>query len=135
MLISNSHLLALAINHWIGIIRPLHYAATMTRRTAWLVILGSWICPILLMFAYFSSRSGVGFLSEGCQNWEFLQLRTFRAIFASLFFVPLLLMILIYFHIFTIVRANQSNRIRYQVIPILTSLIFEKMFLRLPALP
>jgi len=115
VLVTVSHLLALGINHWIGIIRPLQYAATMTRRTAWIVIILSWTCPIIMLFIYFSSMQGKGYLSSQCRNQDFLRHRAFRAFFASCFFAPLLLMILIYLHIFLIVRNHHSRRLRYQV--------------------
>lgn len=110
-----SHLLVLAINHWIGIVRPLHYAATMTRRTATIVIILSWIWPILLIFLYFSSINGQGFRSTHCENWRFMEQLKFRVLFASFFFPPLIVMSFIYLHIFLIVKRHQVQRLRYQV--------------------
>ena len=115
ILITVKHLLALGINHWIGIVRPLHYAATMTRRTAWLVIVISWASPVLLLFAYFSVHPGQGFLIEDCRIVSIFNEKTFRAIFASLFFAPLLVMSMIYLHIFLIVKSTHQHRLRYQV--------------------
>ncbi|CAG7838616.1 unnamed protein product [Allacma fusca] len=107
------HLLALGINHWIGIIRPLHYAAIMTRRAAWVVILLSWFCPMFLIFLYFSIPHR-GFLSEKCETTEFLEEFPWRAVYVSSFFVPLLVMSLIYLHIYVIVKKHNQYRLRYQ---------------------
>ncbi|CAL8107367.1 unnamed protein product [Orchesella dallaii] len=114
VLVTVSHLLALAMNHWIGIVRPLHYAATMTRRTAWIVIIFSWICPITVILIYFSSVYGEGFQSQGCKKYDFLTKRAYRTFFASCFFAPLILMSFIYIHIFIIVRNHHTHRQRYQ---------------------
>jgi melanocortin 2 receptor len=40
----------------------------------------------------------------------------FRAVFSVLFFAPLLLMFVIYMHIFSIVRRHQVNRLRFSQI-------------------
>ncbi|PNF33464.1 hypothetical protein B7P43_G03013 [Cryptotermes secundus] len=40
----------------------------------------------------------------------------FRAVFSVLFFAPLLLMLIIYMHIFSIVRRHQVNRLRFSQI-------------------
>ena len=55
------HLLALAINHYIGIMRPLHYAAIMTKRTVSVCIIAMWISPNILIFTYFSCNENQGF--------------------------------------------------------------------------
>lgn len=128
VLVTVCHLLALGINHWIGIARPLHYAATMTRRTAWIVILVSWSCPIIMLFIYYSSIPGKGFQSEGCEDSPFIKRKTYRIFFATCFFVPLFLLCLIYVHIFLIVRSHQSNRLRYQVKK-KVNWIYDKIFL------
>ncbi|XP_035701614.1 uncharacterized protein LOC118433617 isoform X2 [Folsomia candida] len=114
VLVTVCHLLALGVNHWIGIARPLHYASTMTRRTAWIVIILSWSCPILMLLVYYSSISNQGYLSPDCSNNHFMKRWTYRVFYASCFFAPLFLLSLIYIHIFLIVRSHQTNRLRYQ---------------------
>ena len=113
-MVAATHLMALAINHWIGIVRPLQYEATMTRGTALRVIVISWIAPILIILLYFASIEGQGFQSPNCVNFNFvLQFLTFRIIFASFFFALLAIMIFIYWHIFIIVRSHIHYRKQY----------------------
>ena len=113
VVVAATHLMALAINHWIGIVRPLQYEATMTRGTAFRVIVISWVSPILILLLYFSSVQGQGFQSPNCRNCDFMQKLTFRVIFASFFFAPLAIMIFIYWHIFIIVRSHIHYRKQY----------------------
>ena len=117
VLVAVAHLLALAINHWLGIVKPLQYESTMTRWTALRVCIISWICPMFLYLLYFSSLPDQGFQSVDCVNHEFLAKKIFRGIFASFFFTPLILMTLIYSHIFIIVRNHLHYRLKYQVRP------------------
>lgn len=55
------HLLALSINHYIGIIRPLHYAAIMTKRTVTICIAAMWIGPNVAILTSFSIIADQGF--------------------------------------------------------------------------
>ena len=55
------HLLALAINHYIGIVRPLHYAAIMTKRTVTICIIAMWILPNVAILTSFSTVENQGF--------------------------------------------------------------------------
>lgn len=102
------HLLALAVNHYIGILRPLHYAATVTRRTVWLATAFMWLLPLALFLIYFSSVPGQGFQSATCTS-EFILWSTFRFTLSLLFFLPLVLMSFIYAHIFILVRRHQQG--------------------------
>ncbi|CAN8019640.1 unnamed protein product [Ixodes persulcatus] len=102
------HLLALAINHYIGILRPLHYAATVTRRTVWLATAAMWMLPLAFFLVYFSSVPGQGFQSPDC-SYEFILWSTFRVTLSLLFFLPLVLMCAIYAHIFILVRRHQQG--------------------------
>lgn len=61
------NLLALSFNHYLGILRPLHYASTVTRRSAYIGIVLLWAVPLMLFFTYFSSVPGQGFQSTDCQ--------------------------------------------------------------------
>ncbi|XP_057376999.1 5-hydroxytryptamine receptor 1B-like [Daphnia carinata] len=103
------HLLALAVNHYIGIARPLHYAAIMTKRAASVCMAVLWIVPNAALFAYFSSIENQGFQSQRCKT-DFIGELRFRGQYASFFFAPLFFMILIYGHIFIIIRRHQANR-------------------------
>ncbi|XP_077553385.1 adenosine receptor A3-like [Haemaphysalis longicornis] len=100
------HLLALAVNHYIGILRPLHYAATVTRRTVWLSTAAMWLLPLFFFLLYFSSVPGQGFQTVNCR-YDFILWSTFRVTLSGLFFVPLVLMCFIYTHIFILVRRHQ----------------------------
>jgi len=110
---SVAHLTALAINHYIGILRPLHYASTMTPRTTSILISLLWIVPIAFFFGYFSAMEDMGFRSPKCA-YTFILYKKFRFIFSSMFFAPLGVMGVIYCHIFVIVRRHQASRRRFQ---------------------
>ncbi|XP_067004292.2 glucose-dependent insulinotropic receptor [Anabrus simplex] len=103
------HLLALAGNHYLGILRPLHYASIMTHRMTTLCIALLWLFPLVFIFSYFSLLDQQGFTSPNCAN-DFLGYSKFRVVFATLFFVPFLVMLVVYSHIFIIVRRHQSAR-------------------------
>ncbi|GIX88195.1 g_PROTEIN_RECEP_F1_2 domain-containing protein [Caerostris extrusa] len=53
MVVAVFHLLALAINHFIGILRPLHYASTVTRGTVAWAIACMWIVPSRILSSIF----------------------------------------------------------------------------------
>ena len=55
------HLLALAINHYIGIVRPLHYVSCMTERTVSVLIAIMWVAPNIALVATFSMFHQQGF--------------------------------------------------------------------------
>uniref|UniRef100_T1IW61 G-protein coupled receptors family 1 profile domain-containing protein n=1 Tax=Strigamia maritima TaxID=126957 RepID=T1IW61_STRMM len=114
MVSSVLHLLALAINHYIGILRPLHYASTMTRRTTMLCIVIMWTVPLLFYFIYFSSLTASAYQSIYCTNFNFFGEFPFRIVTSVLFFVPLLLMAIVYAHIFVLVRQHQKGILQNQ---------------------
>ncbi|CAM1292201.1 Uncharacterised protein g357 [Pycnogonum litorale] len=128
-IISVLHLLALAINHYVGILRPLHYASVVTRRKAFVVIAFIWILPFLYVFSYFSSISDQGFRSTDCMRYDFLTFRTFRIVFSLIFFLPLFVMAFIYCHIFFIIRRHhdeagqKDNHLKKNVKAIVTTLL------------
>ncbi|XP_063244833.1 trace amine-associated receptor 3-like [Bacillus rossius redtenbacheri] len=107
------HLLALAGNHYLGIRRPLHYASIMTHANTTACIVLLWLLPTLFFFAYFSSVPGEAFQSRYCEDHSFITYRKFRVVFSSLFFTPLAVMLVIYAHIFAIVRRHQAHRLRF----------------------
>ncbi|CAL1293408.1 unnamed protein product [Larinioides sclopetarius] len=103
------HLLALAVNHYIGILRPLHYAATVTRRAAISAIAGMWVMPVVFFLSYFSLVPKDGFQSQYCARYDFLLRIPFRVTTSVLFFVPLVLMCGMYTHMFILVRKHQRG--------------------------
>ncbi|GBM70006.1 hypothetical protein AVEN_155711-1 [Araneus ventricosus] len=103
------HLLALAVNHYIGILRPLHYAATVTRRAAISAIVGMWVMPVVFFLSYFSLVPNDGFQSQYCSRVDFLLHIPFRVTTSVLFFVPLVLMCGMYTHMFILVRKHQRG--------------------------
>ncbi|PSN54542.1 hypothetical protein C0J52_07093 [Blattella germanica] len=116
VIITVAHLLTLAFNHYLGILKPLHYLSIMTHRNTTACISLLWILPITFFIVYFSSVEGEGFQSQYCLEYGFIQRLKFRSMFSVLFFVPLGLMIFIYLHIFIIVREHQVNRERWSQI-------------------
>ncbi|XP_037081108.1 melanocyte-stimulating hormone receptor-like [Pollicipes pollicipes] len=107
-----AHLLALALNHYVGILRPLHYARLITRGRVLTCIVLLWLVPIAFFFLYFLAAGG--FRPAGECSFVFLHYSTFRRVVASLFFVPLGCMFFTYSHIFVIIRQHQKGILRYQ---------------------
>jgi len=66
VIVSVAHLLALACNHYLGILRPLHYLCIMTHRNTTTCIVLLWVVPIAYFVVYFASVDGEGFQSENC---------------------------------------------------------------------
>ncbi|XP_071540154.1 uncharacterized protein [Panulirus ornatus] len=106
------HLLVVALNHYIGIIRPLHYAAIVTSTTLKAILAVLWLSPLVGMFVAFSSIPGQGFQSFGCRTNYFYECGvTFRLVWTSIFFGPTLVIIVVYCHIFHLL----NNRSLYLV--------------------
>lgn len=61
------HLIMLAFNHYIGILRPLHYPATVTHRTVTVFMVFLWTLPPSFLFAYFNMIPCQAFQSPQCQ--------------------------------------------------------------------
>ncbi|CAL1287554.1 unnamed protein product [Larinioides sclopetarius] len=114
MVVAVFHLLALAINHYIGILRPLHYAATVTRGTVAWAITCMWIFPVVFFLAYFSLVPDDGFRSSYCSTYDFLLRIPFRLTVSTLFFVPLILMSVMYIHMFVMVKRHQLGVLQLQ---------------------
>ena len=70
IIITVAHLLTLACNHYLGILRPLHYLSIMTHRNTTICIIFLWVLPIMYFLVYFSSIEDQGFQSEYCQKYE-----------------------------------------------------------------
>lgn len=109
MISSVLHLLGLAINHYIGIANPLHYQSIVTRRvTLWTIAL-TWILPLAFNMIYFSLVKDEGYQRPTCDSFIFLLSRTYRIIIASMFFLPLVAMVIIYVHILVIIRHHRKG--------------------------
>ena len=106
--VSALHLLALAINHYVGILRPLHYASTVTRRRLTLVIIALWVVPFIVYLFLFLDRPENNFYLLNC-GYEFMTQMPFRLTVSSLFCVPLIIMTVLYIHIFITVKRNHSG--------------------------
>lgn len=115
--ISVLHLLALAINHYLGIVRPLHYASMVTKRMAIFVIAIVWTLPCFYTIIYFSSVPGQGFQSSSCTPYRFLGENPFRMLYSFIIFIPLVPMCFMYTHIFIIVKRHQQGLSRYSSDP------------------
>ncbi|XP_050542375.1 trace amine-associated receptor 3-like isoform X2 [Daktulosphaira vitifoliae] len=107
------HLLLLAFNHYIGILRPLHYSATVTHGTLSLFMIFLWIAPPSFLLTYFNMIPCQAFQSHHC-SYDFLLESKFRSAFTAVLFGSLLTMGFIYYHIFTIVKRHQANRLLYK---------------------
>ncbi|XP_011315081.1 G-protein coupled receptor 12 isoform X1 [Fopius arisanus] len=113
VIITLGHLVTLAINHYLGILKPLHYLSIMTHRMTTCLTILLWTLPLCFFMAYFNLIENEGFQSPGCKNITFLLKKNFRVMFGSLFFGPFVLMVCIYAHIFHIVRKHQASRLRF----------------------
>lgn len=72
VIVTVAHLLALACNHYLGILRPLHYLSIMTHRNTTTCIVLLWILPISYFVVYFSTVDGQGFQSQNCTAIEWV---------------------------------------------------------------
>ncbi|XP_022704223.1 melanocortin receptor 3-like isoform X2 [Varroa jacobsoni] len=102
------HLLALAINHYVGILRPLHYASTITRRRLTLVIVALWVIPFVTYALIILNHPENDFRHLHC-NYEFMTHLPYRVTVSSLFFAPLVIMTILYIHIFITVKRNHNS--------------------------
>ncbi|CAN7942853.1 unnamed protein product [Ixodes pacificus] len=113
LLASAFHLLAMAVNHYVGILRPLHYAAMVTRRCSELAILVLWIVPVFVLFAYFAAVPGEGFQSPNCADVGFIRRRAFSLTLSALFALPLIFITIIYSHIFVVIQRHRAGLVSF----------------------
>ncbi|XP_066581685.1 adenosine receptor A3-like [Prorops nasuta] len=113
VIVTVSHLMALAVNHYIGILKPLQYLSIMTHRSTTFLIILLWLFPLTFFVVYFSLIENEGFRSKECKINTFLYFKKFRIIFSCFFFGPLFIMACIYVHIFRIVKKHQALRLRF----------------------
>ncbi|KAK3912747.1 Alpha-2C adrenergic receptor [Frankliniella fusca] len=112
VLVTMLHLLALASNHYLGALRPLHSHV----RHAYLCVglAAIWILPEATLFAYFASFEDDGFRAPGNCGYQFLTHYNFHITFSLFFFFVLMIMICIYVHIYVIVQRHERNRHRFR---------------------
>lgn len=99
LVVTVAHLFALSGNHYLGILKPLHYHSSMinTRKVTITIIL-LWICPIVFVICCP--------LFVGLE--DFISKFPYRLMFASMFFIPLIIMSFFYVHILIRVRKQQK---------------------------
>ncbi|XP_018577273.1 octopamine receptor beta-2R-like [Anoplophora glabripennis] len=106
------HLLALSLNHYIGIMKPLHYNSIVTKRKVSTVIALLWICPVVLLVILCTIESK-GALFENIQNntssGQIFTTFLARMSYGTLFFCPIVLMVFCYTHILITVRNQQQK--------------------------
>ncbi|XP_050432467.1 trace amine-associated receptor 4-like [Adelges cooleyi] len=107
------HLLFLAFNHYIGILRPLHYSATVTHGMVTIFIFFLWTLPPSFLLAYFNMIPCQAFQTPQCA-YGFLLESKFRSAFTVVLFGALLTMGIIYYHILIIVKKHQATRLQYK---------------------
>ncbi|KAJ1524966.1 hypothetical protein ONE63_009819 [Megalurothrips usitatus] len=112
VLVTMLHLLALASNHYLGALRPLHSHV----RHVYLVVglAAIWIVPEATLFAYFASFEDDGFRAPKNCGYRFLTHYDFHITFSLVFFFVLVLMVCIYVHIYIIVQRHERNRHRFR---------------------
>nr|CAH7740386.1 unnamed protein product [Callosobruchus chinensis] len=106
------HLLALSLNHYIGILKPLHYNVIVTKRKVTTVIGFLWLLPLLLVLIL-STVENHGLLLKNIINntcnEEIFTTFISRLSYSMLFFLPIVLMIFCYGHILVAVRKQQNK--------------------------
>ncbi|KAG8280981.1 hypothetical protein J6590_068549 [Homalodisca vitripennis] len=102
------HLLALAGNHYLGILQPLKYPVYMTRSTVRTIALLLWTIPSVLLIIDIFIVEGSAYNS--CSHL-FLRRAKFRTTFALLFFTTLGVMLFIYCHIYILVDKHHKKPI------------------------
>ncbi|XP_065161166.1 trace amine-associated receptor 4-like [Atheta coriaria] len=107
IIITVFHLLALSINHWLGILKPLHYTTIVTSKKITIVTVMLWVVPIAFFMTYFLTERNFWQTCPITDN-SFDKVK-FRIVFISFFVVPLIMMIYFYSHILYIVRRQQRT--------------------------
>lgn len=111
MVCSALHFMVLAINHFMGITKPLHYASRMTRATAYLCIAIMWILPGIIFVGIFALVPDESYRSPKgkCEIDEFAHRFWFRGFVSGLFFTPLIVMSVVYFLVFLEIGKHQKR--------------------------
>lgn len=120
MITSIFHLLALASNHYVTILKPLKYYSTVTADVIVPVVLSMWLLPPAGFLLYFSLLPGQAFRSDYCRGIGFLIQFKFRLFVAATIFIPLVIMMFLYAHILLLIiksRRRQSLGFRRASLP------------------
>lgn len=107
VIITVFHLLALSINHYLGILRPLRYMSLIKTKKTTISVISLWIFPVLFIKLCFLTLSDSDFWTEGCKD-SFLYYFHFRLLFSLIFFIPFILMGFCYIHILITVKQQQK---------------------------
>lgn len=115
ILVTVTHLLALSLNHYIGILKPLHYNSIVTRRKVTAVTIVLWIFPTVFVIFLFTSQAEESYWNDIFANetemdnkTTFIDTFQFRMSYSAYFIVSLFMMALCYIHILIIVRKQQN---------------------------
>ncbi|XP_066907589.1 melanocortin receptor 4-like [Halyomorpha halys] len=112
------HLLFLALNHYCGIKKPLQYhqryhPICCKYYSICIISIALWIIPSAAIIAYFSLIPDDGLRHKDC-TYKFLLRSGFRIGYSLIFFSSIIIMAIIYYHIFRIVRRHQANRDKFR---------------------
>ncbi|XP_056636026.1 octopamine receptor beta-2R-like [Diorhabda sublineata] len=106
------HLLALSFNHYIGIMKPLHYNVIVTKRKVTIVIATLWVCPVLVLIALSTlenSEKLINGIHYNTCNFQIFSTFAFRLSYSFFYFFPIILMVSCYTHILITVRKQQNK--------------------------
>ncbi|KAL1494969.1 hypothetical protein ABEB36_010468 [Hypothenemus hampei] len=106
------HLLALSLNHYIGILKPLHYNSIVTSKKVSTVIWMLWLVPFFTVVGICTAFDVEGTFWNNLrrntnEDAEFMSTFSFRITYSSLFFIPILIMVVCYTHILIVVKKQQ----------------------------
>ncbi|KAI6175599.1 G-PROTEIN-RECEP-F1-2 domain-containing protein [Aphelenchoides bicaudatus] len=95
MLTSNLHILALALNQFIGIVHPIRYKIMLTTRRLRVLIFLLWLLPVFFVGSWYVMQPGDGFWHPQCKQ-RFYNRLPFRLSVFIAFIVPLLITFFLY---------------------------------------
>ncbi|KAJ3662788.1 hypothetical protein Zmor_007117 [Zophobas morio] len=117
ILVTVTHLLALSLNHYIGILKPLHYNSIVTRRKVTTVTILLWVFPTAFVIFLFTSQAEVTYWTdifdkaaemEAKNTTTFIDTFRFRMSYSAYFIITIFMMAACYAHILIIVRKQQN---------------------------
>lgn len=98
------HLLALAMNHFLGIVYPMQHKALLDARIKATVLSFIWLVPPILLFCLSIFVPDEGFRSPECIDINFIRGFEFRNVICAIIFIPMLITFGFYFAIVTSLR-------------------------------